>query len=628
MRFGLLSPLLCLVVGSLSCAGEPASPEPLDDRAPSPGRQPAPLFGGTVSVSADGRTAAVSDPDRGRLQLVDLASMRVLSQVALGAGSEPGRAVDDGAGRFAVVLRRAGSVAFVSQHGGIVEAMQKVCQEPRGITRASLSPDGVLVVCATGEVYFASKARVALMKKLGLEGRDIIEANGRLVVSTFRDARLYDERGGVAPTLQQARALPAFAMSGTPVTFTPQVAWRTLAAQDGDVVMVHQVERTGEPTVPEPGAVTTVTRPPPRPAVPSTYGGTPVTPPPSTPDGPTPPIEPVAFPTPSATCPLSVIRTAVTRFSRAGARTIQVPGVLPVDAALSPDGATLVIAHAGNHQLTRVNVEAFASDFVEMNCGPLNDPSPGFDTRLPLESPVGVAFTPTSELLVHYRVPNMLVKQDRTGREVSRTPLGAVVETPGHRLFHFSTGAIACASCHPEGHEDGHTWTVNGTVRRTQALSGGLLETAPFHWKGDLRQLSDVMADTFVSRMGGTMPSPAAVEDLGRFLDGIPAPQPFSPRGTPATTAGRAAFVKAGCDSCHGGVKLGSNATVSVGKREATQVPSLIGVARRGPWMSDGCAQTMKQRFTDTACGGATHGHVESLTAVEVDALVEYLERL
>ncbi len=626
MRFSLLTLALCVVVvGGLTCAGEPGAVSP-DEPARATNRQPAPLFGGTVAVSTDGQTAAVSDPDRGRLLLVDLPSMRLLAHVALGAESEPGRAVDDGAGRFAVVLRRAGKVAFVRQHGGIVAATQKVCDEPRGITRASLSPDGVLVVCATGEVYFASTTRVALMKKLGLEGRDLIEANGRLVVSTFRDARLYDEREGVTPTLQQPDDLPAFSMSGTPVTFSPQVAWRTLAAQNGDVLMVHQVERTGEPTIPEPGAVTTVMRPPPRPAVPSTYGGAPST---ATPTETSPTTaQPEPFPTPSATCPLSVIRTAVTRFRPQGSRTIQVPGVLPVDAALSPDGTTLVIAHASNHQLTRVDLAGFGSDFASMNCGPRNDASPGFDTRLPLESPVGVAFTRTGELLVHYRVPNVLVKQDRSGREVSRVVLGSTVETPGHRLFHFSTGAIACASCHPEGHDDGHTWTVNGTVRRTQALSGGLLETAPFHWKGDLKQLSDVMADTFVSRMGGTMPSAGAVEDLGLFLDGIPAPKPFAPRGTPAATTGRAAFVKAGCESCHAGPKLGSNATVGIGKTEATQVPSLIGVARRGPWMSDGCAKTMKERFTNPACGGTAHGHVESLTAFEVDALVDYLERL
>jgi DNA-binding beta-propeller fold protein YncE len=615
---------LWVVVAVLpTCASEPDATAP--DSSGMAVQQPAPLFGGTVTVSSDGRVAAVSDPDRNLVRLVEVASMRVITRASFGPGSEPGRGVDDGAGHFAVVLRRSGQVAFVSQRSGAVVATHRVCAEPRGVTKASLSPDGVLVVCATGEVYGVSTGGARLLKKLGLEGRDIIEANGRLTVSTFRDARLYEEHAGL-PTLQQPRALPAFSMSGTPVTFAPQVAWRTLMTPSGDVVMVHQVEREGEPTVPPPGATTTASRPqtPPKPAVPSTYGGgsSTSTPPPTTPHG------PVPFPTASPTCPLSVLRTAVTRFDPTGPTTIQVPGVLPVDAALSPDGTQLVIAHAGSHQLTWVNLDAFFNSLTDTNCGPVNDPARGFDERLPLESPIGVAFTPGGELLVHYRVPNVLVKQRATGVEVARVVLGEVVQTPGHRLFHFSTGAIACASCHPEGHEDGHTWTVNGAVRRTQSLTGGLLSTAPFHWKGDLAQLSDVMADTFVSRMGGAMPSAAAVEDLGHFLDGIPAPKPFAPIGTSNVTAGRAAFVKAGCESCHGGPKLGSNATLPVGKREATQVPSLLGVARRGPWMSDGCAKTLEERFTNDTCGGTAHGHVDALTGFEVDALVDYLERL
>jgi hypothetical protein len=43
--------------------------------------------------------------------------------------------------------------------------------------------------------------------------------------------------------------------------------------------------------------------------------------------------------------------------------------------------------------------------------------------------------------------------------------------------------------------------------------------------------------------------------------------------------------------------------------------------------MSDGCAQTLRQRF-DAACGGATHGDTAALSPSQLDALVAYLERL
>ena len=65
---------------------------------------------------------------------------------------------------------------------------------------------------------------------------------------------------------------------------------------------------------------------------------------------------------------------------------------------------------------------------------------------------------------------------------------------------------------------------------------------------------------------------------------------------------------------------------MSVGRREAFQVPSLIGVSRRGPWMHDGCAKTLRDRFVDGACGGDRHGEVTRLAPDELDALVAWLE--
>jgi DNA-binding beta-propeller fold protein YncE len=596
------------VLAAVGCAQETPIAPVLPNARP-PVVRPVPLFGGTVAVSVDGTLAAVSDPDRDLVQVVDLDRMGVIHTAAFSAGSEPGRAVDDGAGAFAVVLRRAGKVAFVSQQTGVVAATHSVCAEPRGITRDSTSPNGLLVACATGEVFRVSAAGASLLKTLGVEARDIFETNGRLTVTTFRDARLYDERSG-EPTWARPPSVPAFHMSATPVSFEAQVAWRTVQRPNGELVMVHQAHRTGEPTPPRPPAA------PPVPPAAAYYGGTAPLPPPAP-----------SFPSQGPNCALSVLRTAVTRFTPEGPKTFHVPGVLPIDAAVSPDGKTLVIAHAATNELTRVPLETVPTG-PDVNCGPALVPAVDFETTFQLETPVGLAFTPSGELLVHYRVPNVLILQSASGHEVSRISLGAPVQANGHRLFHFSTGPAACASCHPEGHEDGHTWTFGGAVRRTQDLSGGLLATAPFHWKGDLARMQDVMRDTFVTRMGGAMPTDADVDDLGRFLDAIPAPKPFAGTVASETTMGRAAFVKAGCESCHGGAKLGSNATLSVGKREAMQVPSLIGVSRRGPWMSDGCASTLRARFTDVTCGGSTHGDVASLSAVELDALVTYLERL
>ena len=46
----------------------------------------------------------------------------------------------------------------------------------------------------------------------------------------------------------------------------------------------------------------------------------------------------------------------------------------------------------------------------------------------------------------------------------------------------------------------------------------------------------------------------------------------------------------------------------------AFQVPSLVGIGTRGPFMHDGCAATLRDRF-NPACGGAQHGMTDKLTA-------------
>jgi cytochrome c peroxidase len=55
--------------------------------------------------------------------------------------------------------------------------------------------------------------------------------------------------------------------------------------------------------------------------------------------------------------------------------------------------------------------------------------------------------------------------------------------------------------------------------------------------------------------------------------------------------------------------------------------PSLLGVAARPPFMHDGCARTLRDRFG--SCGGGdAHGKTSHLTAAQLDDLTAYLESL
>jgi cytochrome c peroxidase len=204
----------------------------------------------------------------------------------------------------------------------------------------------------------------------------------------------------------------------------------------------------------------------------------------------------------------------------------------------------------------------------------------------------------------------------------------------GHAVFHMATSrGLACASCHPEGGEDGRTWRFERIgPRRTQSLHGGIAATAPFHWDGDMRDLGHLMTEVFSTRMGGFIVAADHVKALAGWLDKLPAPAQAPVRAADAVERGRALFNDpvVACATCHSGPRLSNNQTVDVGTGKPFQVPSLLGIGARAPYMHDGCAPTMKQRFVAVKpCGGGEmHGKTNHLTALQIEDLILYLESL
>ena len=81
------------------------------------------------------------------------------------------------------------------------------------------------------------------------------------------------------------------------------------------------------------------------------------------------------------------------------------------------------------------------------------------------------------------------------------------------------------------------------------------------------------------------------------------------------------------CASCHSGPSLTNNETVDVGTGRKFQVPSLIGIRNRAPFMHDGCATTLFERF-DASCGGDQHGDLSGLSEGDLDDMVAYMDSL
>lgn len=119
--------------------------------------------------------------------------------------------------------------------------------------------------------------------------------------------------------------------------------------------------------------------------------------------------------------------------------------------------------------------------------------------------------------------------------------------------FNISGGQIACATCHPDGREDGLVWRLGGTRRQTPLLAGRLEGTAPFNWEGTTASLEDNIAQT-ISRLGGGGLTKKNRHALARFIvEGLRRPT-LAPAHDPTLIArGEKVFndPAVGCSGCH-----------------------------------------------------------------------------
>ncbi|MDQ3034093.1 MAG: cytochrome-c peroxidase [Myxococcota bacterium] len=578
-KIALAALLLALAAG---CAKQELDPRVSSMPPVSAAVAPPAISGGTLLVVADGAIAVVADPDRDRLVRVDLVARRVLDETALPEGSQPGRLVEDRSGRVHVVLRGRGEVFTFWLGSPAAGERRAACPMPRGIAHDP-DRDVVLVACRGGELVAlpASGGPAISSTPIAPDLRDVIVMEGRVFVTRFRSAEL-GELTTDGPPVWRAPEPITLPQGESLVTFEPAVAWRAIAIPERRAIaMVHQRARAS--------------------SIEGGYGA----------------------PASDASCRSGAVHASITMFSLDGEQTggaVLRTATLPVD--LASHGGDLAIVAAGNQSGARA---VFTVSQPDTSLDPqLRD---GCALAAPHDAsvPIAIAFDGSGERVVLERDPAALLHRGE------RIALGgrSVFDT-GHAIFHGNAGEhVACASCHPEGTEDGRVWLFDGVARRTQSLLPDLTSTAPFHWSGDQRDLGALMGDVFTRRMGGPTLGPEQITMLGRWMDRLPAPR-ASDRDADAVARGRALFEDAArCAECHSGPMLTNGQTTDVGTGGAFQVPSLIGVSHRLPLMHDGCAASLSARFLDPACGGGeSHGRTAALDAMALADLVTYLETL
>ncbi|MDQ3032594.1 MAG: cytochrome-c peroxidase [Myxococcota bacterium] len=568
---------------------------------------PPAISGGTLRV-VDG-WAIASDPDRDRIVVVDYAASRRVHAIAtLPPGSEPGRVIVDGAGRAHAVLRGSGEIFSFDPETPASGERRAVCPMPRGI--AWDAADDVLhVACRGGELVTLPSEGGPAIRSLKIEGGDlrdvVIDRDGQLMVTSFRSAELLqiDADGSIARRISPTTMIDPLSGSidretgeFTEARFHPAVAWRTISMPTGEIAMVHQRASDTELQT-APGAYYT-----------------------------------------SSLCNGSIVQSAITFVD--GTVVSDAPNLanasLSVDIAASPDGQEVAVVNAGNQSGQSAVVVYPRSELAfGTTCTQSweTDEIPGIENAIAVEyAPSDAGAGAPGILLVQQREPSRLIVVDRaTDARIAEIDLGgASVFDTGHAIFHGNASrGTACASCHPEGGEDGRTWLFAGMgPRRTPAMHGAVTETAPFHWDGDLADLRALSDTVFTGRMSGPSLTNPQVDALGGWLDELPAPVTAAADREAVTRGQSLFFGEAECASCHSGGMLTNNETVAVGTGQAFQVPSLVGVSLRLPVMHDGCALTLHDRFRPDCGGGDEHGRTSHLSEPQIDDLVAFLETL
>jgi mono/diheme cytochrome c family protein len=569
-----------------------------------------PLSGGTLAVNADASFALAADSDRDCVYVVRPGAVNT-TKIELPVGSEPGRVALDASGAGHVVLRGSGKLLRIDLASASVSAETALCAQPRGVAYDA-AQDTVVASCLDGEVVTLAAADHAEVSRsfVAHDLRDVaIGSGGRRFVSRYRSAELIElgtddsVRATTQPKSARATRFDAdFATSGSgggatrapfrEVTFSPTLAWRALASKSGEVWMLHQESQNEEVAITQGG-----------------YG---------------------------AGC-APITQGSISRFGADGTPQGAVPIAtlgLSVDVAISGNGSWLAVASpggylVGNTTLQLYNTANMTSEITSDSCpGPTLAAAGGSQV-------VAVDFDAAGLLYTFSREPAELDIYELGNFNLQRVATIALerssVRDTGHDLFHADVGSgLSCASCHGEALDDGHVWNFRGIgARRTQNIRGGVLATAPFHWDGDMTSFKHLVDDVMTGRMGGFPVADEYAVALGKWIDKQPSLR-LPASDAAAVSRGKELFhaTDTQCASCHSGEALTNNQSADVGTGAVLQVPSLRGLGLRAPFMHDGCAKTLEDRFSADCGGGDKHGHTSQLSPEQISDLTAFLRTL
>jgi DNA-binding beta-propeller fold protein YncE/mono/diheme cytochrome c family protein len=259
----------------------------------------------------------------------------------------------------------------------------------------------------------------------------------------------------------------------------------------------------------------------------------------------------------------------------------------PLAMDLTPDGKKAYVVYDNSPYLSVLDTSSMAAEKVADLPGPSYVP---YRYTITLKTPIQLGTSVSPPLLrdisqvperpdlkeigqIQLNVQDPLDTEMRMGRMLFQSANPEKLKVSMNRLG-------ACASCHPDGGNDGSSWATMEGERRTLSLRGGVAGRGWLHASGTHSSALEFVQTVVPERLGGQI-SEAETNAMAKYLAyGIPALQ--SPKVNNEMMLRGKALFEAKCTSCHAGAKYTSgNPDASAPYQGATKDPGVFDIGTK-----------------------------------------------
>ncbi len=341
----------------------------------------------------------------------------------------------------------------------------------------------------------------------------------------------------------------------------------------------------------------------------------------------------------------------------------------PWGIAWSADSATVVVAHAGTHELSVINFPALLAKLARLPAASDKAPSPedssashvqadvpndlafllGVRQRVKLPAsdrgPRAVVVAGSKICAANYFSDTLSIIDSSDLSKVESVCLAPAKEMSlvrkGEFYFHDASicfqGWQSCASCHPGGGRvDGLNWDLLndgvGNPKNTKSLL--LAHRTPPAMSLGGRDSAEVAVRAGIAHILFSAQPEEVAQAIDAYLKSLtPEPSPYRVNGrlSAAAERGQKIFKRAGCAACHPPGLFTDLHSYDVGTQgpsdkaaDRFDTPTLVELWRTAPYLHDGSAAAAREIFT-ARNPQDRHGKTAQLSPQQIDDLCAYL---